>query len=152
MKRSSLFFLAGLLLILFGGTTLLVAENQKGHTVALATEGVAGKPTVKQKNFLKPRGGAPTYTLTIVNHDAGDVEVRADVLKEQYSAVEEDDKIEIVYLPSDPKVFDFGTIDHEKALLHRTQAEEFWSPICILVGLILAGMGWRAVLKEPFKP
>lgn len=152
MKRSSLFFLTGLLLILFGGTTLLVAENHKGNAAALAADGIAAKATVKQKNFLKPRGGAPTYTLTLINHGAEDLEVRLDVLKEQYDGVKEEDEIDIVYLPKNPQIFDLGTVGHEKALLHRAQAEEVWSPICILIGLILAGLGWKAILKEPFKP
>ena len=69
MKRSGVYLLIGLLLLLFGGTSLLVAENLKGRSSVLATDGVQAKGTVKQKRFLKNGGrGATTYTLVLVNH------------------------------------------------------------------------------------
>lgn len=151
MKRSSLFLLIGLLLVLVGGTTLLVAENQKGRTAQLAAEGVATKATVKQKIFIKGRRGAANYSLVVVNHEADDVEARKEVLKEEYNEFEEGDEVDIVYLPSDPQVFDFGDIDHERVLLHRTKVHEMWSPVCLLLGLVLVGLGLKAGLKEPFR-
>ena len=152
MKRSGVYLLVGLLLILFGGTSLLVAENQKGRSSVLATDGVQAQGTIKQKRFLKNGGrGATTYTLVIVNHGADDAEVTMDVVKERYDEFEEGQDVDLVYLPSDPQVFDFGTVDHEKVLLHRTQVMEILSPLCLLAGLVLFGFGFKAGLKEPFR-
>lgn len=151
MKRSYVFLLVGLLLIVFGGTSLLVAENQKGHAAVLAAEGVPAKGTVKDKVVLKGSRGAMTFLVTIVNHDSDDAEVQTEVLREKFDEVQKGDEVDIVYLPSDPHIFDFGNVDHERALLHQTKITEIWSPLCILVGLVLAGIGLKAAAKEPFR-
>ena len=96
--KSNLFLLFGMLLVLFGGTALMVAEDQKGHSTVLATQGVPAKATIKRKDLSRGRRGSATYRLVLINHGAGDAEIMKEVLRKEWDEVEEGETVDIVYL------------------------------------------------------
>jgi hypothetical protein len=152
MKRSGIFLLLGLTLLLFGGTAFIVAEDQESRSAPLVTNGIQATATITEKEFFRVGGskGTTTYRIVVVNHGANDLEARTDVLKEQWDRLEKGQDIDIVYLSDDPRTFDIGNKDEERALLERSRMMEMVSPLFVLVGLALAGLGLKAASKEPF--
>lgn len=150
MKRSSIYLLAGILLIAFGAITLLVAESHKSRSVALAERGVQTAATVKEKSVMKGLGkrSAPTYRVVLVNHKLEDRELTIDLLPDDWEKLQEGKDVDIVYLPENPDIFELGTQDHEKDLLHRTQVTEVLSPIGILLGIALLSIALRSGWRE----